>query len=117
MRDLFGRLGFLDLKLDAVPQFDDAAKGVSYVVTITEGPQYRMGNLVISGLSVEGERRIRDAWKIPQGSLFDQVGYEEFLDTGVKEAFKGLPVHYDKIGRFLQEDAKAGTVDVLLDFQ
>jgi outer membrane protein assembly factor BamA len=117
VRDLFGRLGFLDLKLDAVPQFDDAAKGVSYVVTITEGPQYRMGNLVISGLSIEGERRIRDAWKIPMGSLFDQVGYEQFLDTGVKEAFTGLPVHYDKIGRFLQEDAKAGTVDVLLDFQ
>jgi len=117
VRDLFGRLGFLDLKLDAAPQFDDAAKRVSYVVTITEGPQYRMGNLVISGLSVEGERRLRDAWKIPEGSLFDRVAYDEFLDTGVKEAFTGLPVHYDKIGRFVEEDSKAGTVDVMLDFQ
>jgi outer membrane protein insertion porin family len=117
VRDLFGRLGYLDLKLDAAPQFDDAAKRVSYVVTITEGQQYRMGNLVISGLSVEGERRIRDAWKIPEGSLFDEVSYDQFLDTGVKEAFAGLPLHYDKIVRFVEEDSKAGTVNVMLDFQ
>lgn len=117
VRDLFGRLGFLDLKLDAAPQFDDPAKRVGYVVTITEGQQYRMGKLVISGLSVEGERRIRDAWKIAEGALFDQRAYDQFLDTGVKEAFTGLPVHYDKIGRFVQEDSKAGTVDVMLDFQ
>jgi outer membrane protein assembly factor BamA len=117
VRDLFGRLGFLDLKLDPVPQFDLSSKRVGYVVAITEGAQYRMGNLAISGLSVEGERRIRDAWKIPEGSLFDQVAYGRFLDTGVKEAFTGLPVHYDKIGRFVQEDPKAGTVDVMLDFQ
>jgi outer membrane protein insertion porin family len=117
VRDLFGRLGFLDLKLDAMPQFDDAAKRVSYAVTITEGQQYRMGKLVISGLSIEGERRIRDAWKIADGALFDQHAYDQFLDTGVKEALTGLPVHYDKIGRFVQEDSKAGTVDVMLDFQ
>jgi outer membrane protein assembly factor BamA len=116
-RDLFGRLGYLDANLDAVPQFDDAAKRVSYVVTVTEGPQYRMGNLVVTGLSIDGERRIRDAWRIPLGSLFDKGTYDEFLDTGVKEAFAGQPIHYDKIGRFLQEDPKTGTVDVLLDFQ
>lgn len=116
-RDLYGRLGFLDVKLDVAPHFDDAAKRVSYVVTITEGQQYRMGNLVISGLSMDGERRLRDAWKIPLGSLFDEGAYDQFLDTGVKEAFAGLPIHYEKIGRFLQENSKAGTVDVLLDFQ
>jgi outer membrane protein insertion porin family len=117
VRALFGRLGFLDLKLDAAPQFDDAAKRVRYVVAITEGQQYRMGNLVITGLSVEGERRIRDAWKIADGALFDQVAYDQFLDTGIKEAFTGLPVHYDKVGRFVEEDAKSGTVNVMLDFQ
>ncbi len=116
-KDLFGRLGYLDAKLDAVPQFDDAAKRVAYVVTITQGSEYRMGNLVITGLSVEGERRIRDAWKIPLGSLFDKGAYDTFLDKGITGAFSGLPVHYDKIGRFLQQDAKSGTVDVMLDFQ
>ena len=43
--------------------------------------------------------------------------YDEFLDTGVKEAFTGLPIHYDKIGRFCRRTPKTGTVDVMLDFQ
>ena len=117
VRDMFGKLGFLDLKLDPVPQFDDAAKRVGYLVNITEGQQYRMGLLTVSGLSVEGERRIRDAWKIPEGSLFDQLAYDRFLDTGVKDAFTGFPAHYDKIGRLVEEDSKSGTVNVMLDFQ
>ena len=114
---MFARLGYIDASLDGVRQFDDAAKRVALTFAITEGQQYRMGNLVISGLSIEGEKRIRDAWKIPLGSLFDGAAFDEFLDTGIKEAFTGLPVHYDKIGRFLQKDPKTGTVDVMLDFQ
>jgi outer membrane protein assembly factor BamA len=117
VRAMYLRLGYLDVSLTTVSQFDDAAKRVALTTTITEGPQYRMGNLVITGLSIEGERRIRDAWKIPLGSLFDAAAFDQFLDTGIKEAFTGLPVHYDKIGRFLQKDSKAGTVDVMLDFQ
>ena len=115
--DAFARLGYLDVNLDSVPQFDDGAKKVAYIVTIKQGPQYRMGKLVLTGLSVEGERRIREAWKIHEGAFFDNSEYEEFLDSGVKTAFFVLPFHYDKIGRFLQKDPGTGIVDVLLDFQ
>ena len=34
-----------------------------------------------------------------------------------KQAFAGLPFHYEKIGRFLRKSSKGGTVDVLIDFQ
>ena len=76
-----------------------------------------MGNLILSGLSPDGEKRIRTAWKIPGGSVFDKTFYDQFVDTGIKQAFAGLSYHYDKIGRFLQQDPKTGRVDVLLDFQ
>ena len=88
-----------------------------YRVTIQEGPQYHMGNLVLTGLSLEGERRIRTAFPIAAGAVFNKDMYENFLATGIKAAFAGLPVHYEKIGRFLQEDQKNATVDVMLDFQ
>ena len=117
VRDAYTRRGYLDVKLTAVPKFDDAAKRVSYDVAVTEGPQYRMGELVLSGLSIEGERRIRAAWKVAPGAIFDASVYQEFLDHGIKEAFRGLPFHYEKIGRFLQRNPKTATVDVLLDFQ
>ena len=117
VRDEYARRGYLDVNLAATPQFDDAAKRVSYAVSITEGPLYHMGKLVLTGLSIEGERRIRAAWGIAEGAVFNKDIYEQFAATGIKQAFTGLPFHYEKVGRFLQQDPAKGTVDVLLDFQ
>ena len=117
VRGLYGERGFLDAKVVPAPEFNDAAKRISYAVSIDEGTQYHMGDLVLTGLSPDGERRIRAAWKLSPGSVFDKTLYDEFLDTGIKQAFAGLPYRYDKIGRFLQEDSKDSKVDVLLDFQ
>jgi outer membrane protein assembly factor BamA len=117
IRNAFEQLGYLDVSLDPIPHFDDAAKRVSYEVKITEGPQYHMGNLVLTGLSTEGEHRIRSAWKIAPGAVFDDHVYEEFLNSGIRQAFAGLPVHYEKIGRFLDKHPADGKIDVMLDFQ
>ena len=115
--DAYGAQGYLDAKLTPTPHYDDKAARVSYTVSISEGPQYRMGQLVLTGLSLEGERRIRAAWQIPKDAVFNEGVYDEFVAHGTKEAFSGLPFHYEKIGRFLQKEPQAGTVDVLLDFQ
>jgi outer membrane protein assembly factor BamA len=115
--EAYDKIGYLDAAVNAKAEFDDKAARVSYAAVITEGLQYRMGQLILTGLSTEGERRIRNAWKIQPGTIFDQSIYEDFLTNGIKEAFAGLPFHYDKIGRFLQKDPRAAKVDVLLDFQ
>lgn len=117
VRDEYARRGYLDADVTPHAVFDDGAKGVAYSVAISEGPQYHMGKLTLSGLSAEGERRIRLAWKLPPGAVFDEKVYEDFLESGAKEAFVGLPVHYEMIGRFLDKNPSAGTVDVLLDFE
>jgi outer membrane protein insertion porin family len=117
VRRAYGQRGYLDVNVDPAPQFDENAKCVSYAVSITEGPQYHMGSLVLTGLSLEGERRIRAGWRIAPGAVFDVSAYDQFLDSGIKQAFAGLSVHYDRIGRFLQQDPKTGKVDVLIDFQ
>jgi outer membrane protein assembly factor BamA len=117
VHDDYARRGYLEATVTPRAQFDDTAKRVSYTAALSEGPQYRMGKLVLTGLSIEGERRIRAAWKIEPGAVFDKDVYDEFISSGIKQAFVGLPFHYEKVGRFLQEDPKAATVDVLLDFQ
>ncbi|MGH9714329.1 MAG: POTRA domain-containing protein [Candidatus Acidiferrales bacterium] len=113
----YGKLGYLDASLAPAPAYDDKSARVSYVVSITEGPQYRMGNLVLTGLSLEGERRIRNAWNIAREEIFNAEMYEQFIDSGIAQAFVGLPVHYSKIGHFLEKDPKTQRVDVMLDFQ
>jgi len=71
-------------------------------------------------MSLAGERLIRDAWTIKPGEVMDKVGFEQFLATlesHRENIFKGLPVHYDTVGHWLQTDPDKGTVDVLLDFK
>jgi len=116
-RAAYAQLGYLDAALNPVPTFDDQTKRVKYEIEVAEGPQYRMGKLVLTGLSIEGERRLKKAWSIAPGAVFDKSVYDDFVSTGIKAAFVGLPVHYDKIGRFLQLDPQSAKVDVLLDFQ
>jgi outer membrane protein assembly factor BamA len=113
----YQQYGFLSVDLKPTAHFDDATGNVSYTVEVTEGPQYHMRNLVLTGLSVEGERRIRRAFPIPQDALFDKTAYDIFAQKGMAAAFAGLPVHYEKIGKFLQLDPPNAKVDVLLDFQ
>jgi outer membrane protein assembly factor BamA len=117
VRATYGQAGYLDATLDPQAQFDEKTAHVIYTVTIKEGPQYHMGNLVLTGLSMEGERRIRAGFPIASDAIFNKDMYEKFLNAGIKTAFAGLPVHYDKIGRFLQEDQTNAKVDVMLDFQ
>jgi outer membrane protein assembly factor BamA len=116
-RAAYAQMGFLDAALNPAPQFDDQTKRVKYVVAVKEGPQYHMGKLVLTGLSIEGERRLKKAWNIAPGAVFDKSVYDDFVNTGIKAAFVGLPVHYDKMGKFLQLDPQNAKVDVLLDFQ
>lgn len=120
IREEYGQRGYLDAKLDPVPSFDDQAHTVSYTVKIDESRQYRFNALVITGISVSGERRLRSNWPIPAGELFDKAKYEEFvtqLQLHPQRIFGELPIHYDSVGHWLQTDPAKGTVDVLLDFK
>jgi outer membrane protein assembly factor BamA len=116
----YGQRGYLDMKLNAEPQFDDAAHQVSYRVNISEGPQYRMGDMVITGLSLDAEKRLRQAWQIAPGQVFDDGYYELHMKILAKpshDIFGELPVHYNEFGHLLRPDTSRHTVDVLLDFK
>jgi outer membrane protein assembly factor BamA len=116
----YAHVGYLDAQVDPEPQFDDADAKVSYQMKITEGPQYKMGNLIITGLSLDGERKLRAAWTLAQGIPFDQDYFDDFVSrmkTPTAAVFGNTPVHYDKIGELLRRSEGNHTVDVLLDFQ
>jgi outer membrane protein assembly factor BamA len=120
VREEYGHVGYLDAKVDPAPAFDDQAHTLSYTVKIEEGKSYKFGGLVITGLSVAGEKRLRDSWPIPQNELFDKNIFEDFLtklEAKPGDVFKDLPVHYDNVGHWLRPDEATGTVDVLLDFK
>jgi outer membrane protein assembly factor BamA len=120
VREEYGRRGYMQTKIDPQPAYDDSGHTVAYRVHIDEGKPFRFGSLIITGLSPNAERHLRDTWPIPQGELFDKAKFEEFLtklQAHSTEIFKDLPIHYDEVGHWLQPDEAKGTVDVLLDFK
>jgi outer membrane protein assembly factor BamA len=120
VREVYGHLGYLDARVEPVLAYDDQAHTVSYSVGITEGRQYRYHDLNITGMSLAGERLIRDAWPLRAGDIMDKTAFEQFLlrlESHRETVFKELPVHYDTVGHWLQTDSGNGTADALLDFK
>jgi outer membrane protein assembly factor BamA len=120
VREEYAHRGHLDAKIDPVAAYDDSAHTIAYTVHVEEGKPYHFGVMVITGLSTTAEKRLREAWPIPAGELFDKTLFEEFLiklQTSPGQVFGDLPVHYDNVGHWLQPDESKSTADVLLDFK
>jgi outer membrane protein assembly factor BamA len=120
VREEYGRRGYMQARVEPMATYDDATHTIAYHVRVEEGKPFHFGSMTITGLSVNAEKHLRDAWPIPQGQLFDKGKYEEFLtklQAHSTEIFKDLPIHYDEVGHWLQPDEAKGTVDVLLDFK
>ncbi|MGH9774625.1 MAG: POTRA domain-containing protein [Candidatus Acidiferrales bacterium] len=112
----YGKNGYLEAKVEPQENLDEAAHRCSPVVHITEGVQYRMGDLVLTNLSLESEKRARAAWKIPKGEVFDEGYFDLFISKGIKDALSGLPVSLGHIEHFLRTNPQTATVDVLINF-
>jgi len=120
IREEYGQRGYLEVKLTPAANYDDQAHTVSYTVSITEGPVFHFDQMTITGMSLAGERMIREAWPAKQGDVFDKKAFEQFLnrlEIHRETIFKELPLHYDTVGHWLQTDPAKSTVDVLLDFK
>jgi outer membrane protein assembly factor BamA len=120
VREEYGHRGFLEAKVDPAPTYDDQAHTISYSVKIGEGKRYKFGAMVLTGISPAAERRLRAAWPIPAGEIFDKTIFEDFLtllQVHPEKIFGDLPVHYENVGHWLKTDSEMGVADVLLDFK
>jgi outer membrane protein assembly factor BamA len=113
----YGKRGYIEAKLDAQPAFDDTAAKISYRVQIAEGIQYRVGQMVITGLSLAAERQLLAAWGLPRGEIFNKKYYDDFVASGARKIFENSAVHFETVGHLLRPNAQTKLVDVLLDFQ
>lgn len=117
VRDAYLKMGYLEVQVHEAAHLDEAAKRASYKVSIVEGPQYRMGKLVLTGLSSQDQKLIEDAWRLKAGEPLDETYLSQFVEQGAHEALAGLPVRYDKITYYLEKNTQAGSADVMIDFQ
>jgi outer membrane protein insertion porin family len=120
IQETYGQRGYLDTKVESEADFDDQTQTVWYRINIREGRLYKFGKLVLTGISPSGERRLRAAWPILSGDIFDKTKFEDILlklQVHKEQIFVDLPIHYESVGHWLQTDQDTGNVDVLLDFK
>jgi outer membrane protein assembly factor BamA len=116
VRGVYGKKGYLGVRLKPEPVFDDSRRLVTYQVALTEGPQYRMGQVTIAGLPEDEARRVKDAWGLKPGEVFSTSYIGAFLD---KVARGGLIRQAQDVraGQELKRDDQKLTVDVVVKFE
>ena len=91
VQELYGERGFVTTTIKVNAQLDNAASTATYLLEVSEGPVYRMGELAFRGIDNNLEARLRAAWKIRPGDVYDASYLERYLP----QARKLLPANVD----------------------
>ncbi len=113
VQQLYGSRGYVTAAVKADAQFDDVAGTVAYDLVVTEGAVYHMGELEFRGIDNGLTAKLRAAWKIRPGDIYDAGYLNEFLPL----ARKLLPAAIDwEVSPHVTVMAKDKTVDVDLQY-
>lgn len=122
IKKLYGRKGFLALKMNSVPEFDEQAQSVVYRMDVVEGPQFRMGHLSTKGFSESETNKINEKWELKTGEIFDASYWEEFSKKNLGEVLRAQFMQRraqnkppPSVNAKTTVDRKALTVDVTIE--
>lgn len=106
--------GYMKARVTPISTLDHEHATVSYAVTAVPGPIYTMGKLAIENVSDDLRAAILKAWKMPEGSVFNEGAILGFFAThGVnpqlERIFAAVKVKY-----VLQVNDEARTVDTTI---
>jgi outer membrane protein insertion porin family len=109
IQKLYGSRGFLTASIKPISEFDDAAGTVAIRLEVTEGYVYHMGELEFRGLDNSLTAKLRNAWKLRPGDVYDATYLGEYLT----EAHKLLPPSLDwDVDAHVTANVRDKTVDV-----
>lgn len=122
VRKAYSRKGYLDVRMRAVPAFDDTGRTVAFRFQVEEGPRYRMGDLNIAGLNEVDANNLRGRWRLLHGDPFDAGYPDEFSKKTLPEFYRdelraGHPLPTMMTDIKATPDREKQTVDVTITFK
>lgn len=109
IQKLYGSHGYVTASITPEATFDDPAGTVSIRLDVNEGAAFHMGELEFRGLDNSLTAKLRNAWKIRPGEVYDATYLSEYLP----EARKLLPASLDwEVSPHVTANARDKTVDV-----
>jgi outer membrane protein assembly factor BamA len=113
VQQLYSSRGYITATIKANAEFDEAASTVRYALVVTEGSLYHMGELEFRGIDNSLTAKLRAAWRIRPGDVYDATYLKEFLP----QARRLLPPSIDwDVAPHVTAIAKDKTVDVDLEY-
>ena len=114
VRRIYRSRGYMAAQVVPEPNIDDEKAIVSYVLKVTEGEQYKMGELEIVGLDTQATAQLQQAWTLREGDPYNADYAKKYLDT-INRLLPGGVAWNIAIHEAV--NAKEKTVDVTLRFQ
>lgn len=109
IQKLYGSRGFVTTAIKADAEFDDATSTVVIHLSVKEGYVYHMGELEFRGLDNSLTAKLRSAWKIRPGDVYDSTYLSDYLPA----AHKLLPANLDwDVTPHVTANVREKTVDV-----
>ena len=109
VQKLYGSRGYVTATIKADAEFDDARRPHHPASNVKEGDQYHMGDLEFRGLDNSLTAKLRNAWKLRPGDVYDATYLSEYLPA----AHKLLPSGFDwDVSTHVTANAHDKTVDV-----
>jgi outer membrane protein insertion porin family len=85
VRDAYSAKGYLDCSVVRHPHFDEATHIVNYSLEIALGPQYRLASVKFDGAPDAMAARLKLAWKMAPGDVFDASYLSNFAALAQKK--------------------------------
>ncbi len=109
IQKLYGSRGFMATTIKPDAEFDDATGTVVLRLDVEEGAVYHMGELEFRGLDNSLMAKLRAAWKLRAGEVYDESYLNEYLPA----AQKLLPANLDwEVSPHVTANIREKTVDV-----
>lgn len=120
---VYGRKGYIEGALKATAVYDDGASKVAFRIEVKEGPQYRMGNLIVKGLPDNQTNYLRGKWEMLKGDVYDAGYAADLFQNAFRDVFRSIVEERQAQGKPKPEVTTSArpnkstlTVDVTFEF-
>lgn len=116
---LYLRHGYIEAKVTQ-SSTRDANRRTNYQFTVSEGQQYRMGLLTITGLTPADARNLEGKWTLATSDIFDGLYLEQYQTTVIRPFVTSLTQRNGTRTKYeigTKPDTQKQTVDVTITFR
>jgi len=120
VRKAYARKGYVAAQVLESSTRDTASRRMNLQFTLREGQQYRMGGVIIAGLSPEDTQRLKARWTLAAGAVFDDSYLDNYRSTVIRPFVTARTQRTGVRSRFdvaTRPNAERQTVDVLVTFK